>query len=85
MSCSHVLVKRIYRLCPRHLPILLVHIVCTGARIVADPDAKVLDLCRTLFVYLIIDSIVSPCSADSRKPWLLGFVPDRIDAGSIPG
>lgn len=53
MSCSHVLVESIHRLCPRHLPILLVHVVGTRARVVADPDAKILDLCRASFVYLV--------------------------------
>lgn len=52
MSCCHVLIERLYRICPRHLPIFLVHVMRSGARIVADPDPKVLDLLWALLMYL---------------------------------
>jgi hypothetical protein len=48
---SHILIQRIHRLRPRHLPILFVHIVRATARIVADPDTEVLDLEGTLLVH----------------------------------
>lgn len=55
MSCCHVLVECLYRIRPRHLPIFLVHIMRSGARVVADPDPKVLDLLWALLMYLHIE------------------------------
>lgn len=52
MSCCHVLVECLYRIRPRHLPIFLVHVMRSGARVVADPDPKVLDLLWALLMYL---------------------------------
>lgn len=49
---SHVLVERLNGIGSRHLAVLLVHVVGTGARIIADPDAEVLDLERALLVDL---------------------------------
>jgi hypothetical protein len=49
---SHVLVERIDGLCPGHLAVLLVHVVGTRARVVADPDTEVLDLLGSLLVDL---------------------------------
>ena len=44
MSSRHILIHRLDCLRPAHLAILLVHVVGARARIVADPDAEVLDL-----------------------------------------
>ena len=49
---GHVLVKGIDRVGTAHLTELLVHVVGAGARVVADPDAEVLDLERALLVDL---------------------------------
>lgn len=49
---SHVLVHGLNGVAARHLAVLLVHIVGARARIVADPDTKVLDLERVLLVDL---------------------------------
>ena len=53
MSGSHVLVESLNGICPAHLTVLLVHVVCTGARVVANPDTEVLDLLWALLVDLI--------------------------------
>ena len=52
MPGSHVLVEGLDGVCPRCLAVLFVHVVGTGAGIVADPDAKVLDLLGALLVDL---------------------------------
>jgi hypothetical protein len=44
MSGGHVLVQCLDSICAGHLTVLLVHVVGTRARVVSDPDAKVLDL-----------------------------------------
>lgn len=44
MAGGHVLVHGLDSLASRHLAVLLVHVVGAGARVVADPDAEVLDL-----------------------------------------
>lgn len=49
---SHVGVERIDGICSGQLTVLLVHVVCTGARVVADPDTEVLDLDGVLLVEL---------------------------------
>ena len=49
---GHVLVEGIDGLRPGHLAVLLVHVVGTGARVVADPDTEVLDLLGALLVDL---------------------------------
>jgi len=49
---GHVLVKGIDGLGPGHLAVLLVHVVGTRARVVADPDTEVLDLLRPLLMNL---------------------------------
>jgi len=48
----HVLVEGIDGLGSGHLAVLLVHVVGTRARVVADPDTEVLDLLRSLLVNL---------------------------------
>jgi hypothetical protein len=53
MSSRHILVQRLDSIGPRHLPVLLVHVVCARARIISDPDTEVLDLERTLLVDLV--------------------------------
>jgi hypothetical protein len=55
MSGSHVLVQSLNSIGSRHLTVLLVHVVGSGARIVTDPDAEVLDLHWAFLVNLIID------------------------------
>lgn len=49
---SHVLVEGLDGVGAGHLTVLLVHVVGTRARVVADPDAKVLDLLWALLVDL---------------------------------
>lgn len=49
---SHVLVEAFDSICTRELAEFLVHIMCTGAGIVTEPDAKDLDLQRPLLVNL---------------------------------
>jgi hypothetical protein len=50
-SC-HVLIERFYSVRASELSELLVHVVCSGARIVADPYAKILHFQGLLFVNL---------------------------------
>lgn len=45
---GHVLVESLNGVCSRHFAVLLVHVVSAAAGVVADPDAKVLDLCGPL-------------------------------------
>jgi hypothetical protein len=52
VTSSHVLVEGLNSLGPAHLTELLVHVVGTGARVVAEPDTEVLDLERALLVDL---------------------------------
>jgi len=49
---GHILVERIDGGNAGHLTVLLVHVVGTGARVVADPDTEVLDLLGALLVDL---------------------------------
>lgn len=49
---SHVLVEGLNSVGAAHLTELLVHVVGTGARVVADPDTEVLDLEGTLLLDL---------------------------------
>ena len=56
---GHILVESIDGGNAGHLTVLLVHVVGTGARVVADPDAKVLDLLRALLVNLEQVSLLS--------------------------
>lgn len=44
MTSSHVLVEGLNGVGTAHLTELLVHVVGTGARVVAEPDTEVLDL-----------------------------------------
>jgi len=50
MSRRHVLVERLDGISAAHLSVFLVHVVGAGAGVVTDPDAKVLDLERSLLV-----------------------------------
>ena len=52
MTGSHVLVESLDSVDTAHLTELLVHVVGTGARVVAEPDTEVLDLEGTLLVDL---------------------------------
>lgn len=52
MTGSHILVESIDSGNARHLTVLLVHVVGTGARVVTDPDTEVLDLLWALLVDL---------------------------------
>ena len=56
MPCSHVLVQSVHCLRSRHLSVLLVHVVCTGTRVVTNPDAEILDFSWALLVYLVIQA-----------------------------
>ena len=58
MSGSHVLVHSLNSIGSRHLAVLLVHVVGSGAGVVSDPDTKVLDLQWTLLVDL--EKILAP-------------------------
>ena len=49
---SHVLVERLDGIRTRELAELLVHVGCTRARVVAEPDAEVLHLKRLLLLNL---------------------------------
>lgn len=52
MTGSHILVQGLDGISPRHLTELFVHVVSSGARVVTDPDAEVLDLQGALLVDL---------------------------------
>ena len=67
---SHVLVERLDGVRAAELTELLVHVVGTGARVVAKPDAEVLDLQRLLLVDLRFISIPSACLL--RAAWANG-------------
>ena len=52
MPCSHILVEALDSIGTSEFTELLVHVVCTRTRIVAEPDTEVLDLQRLLFMDL---------------------------------
>jgi hypothetical protein len=52
MTGSHVLVQGVDGFGTGHLTVLFIHVVGAGARVVADPDTKVLDLGGALLVNL---------------------------------
>ena len=52
MSSSHVRIQSLDSIRPRHLTILFVHVVGAGARVISNPDTKVLDLQWALLVNL---------------------------------
>lgn len=52
MTGGHVLVAGVDGVGTRELTVLLVHVVSSRARVVAEPDAKVLDLERLLLADL---------------------------------
>ena len=52
VTSSHVLVQGVYGVGSRHFSELLVHVVGSGAGIVANPDTEVLDLEWSLLVDL---------------------------------
>lgn len=65
MTSSHILVHALDSVCTGQLTILLVHVVRSRARIVAEPDTKVLHLQGLLLVDLIpIISIRSRMNID---------------------
>lgn len=49
---GHVGVKRLNGVGAGHFPVLLVHVVGTGARVVSQPDSEILDLLGVLLVDL---------------------------------
>lgn len=49
---GHVGVEGLDGICSGQLTVLLVHVVCTGTRVVSDPDTEVLDLEGVLLVEL---------------------------------
>lgn len=52
MTSGHVLVEALDSISPGELTELLVHVVGSRARVVAQPDTEVLNLQRLLFVNL---------------------------------
>ena len=66
MTGGHILVQSINGSDARHLTVLLVHVVGTGARVVADPDTEVLDLLGALLGDLTL-------SAAMLYAWSLGY------------
>jgi hypothetical protein len=56
---GHILVESVDGGDTGHLTVLLVHVVGTGARVVADPDTEVLDLLGALLVDLNVISIAA--------------------------
>ena len=52
MTSSHILVQSFDSIGPRHLPVLLVHVVGAGAGIIANPDTEVLDFLGAFLVDL---------------------------------
>lgn len=52
MPGGHVLVEALDSVGTRELAVFLVHVMCTGTRVVAEPDTKVLDLQGLLLVDL---------------------------------
>lgn len=65
VTSSHVLVEGLNSLGPAHLTELLVHVVGTGARVVAEPDTEVLDLERALLVDLASKKTIHSQSTSS--------------------
>lgn len=64
---GHVRVQGLDGVGPGHLTVLLVHVVGAGARVVADPDAEVLDLQRVLLVDLSDGLVSAPSLAISVR------------------
>ena len=58
MTGGHILVQSIDGGDTGHLTVLLVHVVGTGARVVADPDAEVLDLLGALLGDLTLSAAI---------------------------
>lgn len=52
VTSGHIGVQRLDGVGAGHLAVLAVHVVGTGARVVAEPDAQVLDLLGVLLVDL---------------------------------
>lgn len=52
MPARHILIHGLHGITPRHLAVLLIHVVRAGAGVVAEPDTEVLDFLRLLFVDL---------------------------------
>lgn len=52
MPGCHILVEALDSISTGELAELLVHVVCTRARVISEPDAEVLNLQRFLFVDL---------------------------------
>lgn len=50
MSGGHILVQRLDGSRTAHLSVFLVHVVGSGSRVVADPDAEILDFQGSLLV-----------------------------------
>lgn len=58
---GHILVQSVDGGNAGHLTVLLVHVVSAGARVVADPDAKVLHLLGALLGDLTLSAAILPC------------------------
>jgi len=59
MTSSHVTVALCDCAGGRQVPVLAVHVVGTAARVVAQPDAKVLDRRRSLLIHLLAQEDLS--------------------------
>lgn len=81
MPRRHILVHALHRIGAGELAVLLVHVVCAGARVVAEPDAKVLlgDLEKGVTKHTPDGRITKIRNAKVRKPeyvpyiWLQGY------------
>ena len=52
VSSSHVLVQALDSICTAKVSEFLVHVMCSRPRIITEPDTKVLDFQRLLFMNL---------------------------------
>jgi len=67
MASSHVLIECLDSICPRHLAVFLVHVVGSTARVVANPNAEVLDLGWSFFGNLVQADDLAICFLDFAK------------------
>ena len=75
---GHVLVERLNRVGAGHLTVLLVHVVGTRARVVADPDTEVLDLEGVLLGDLPLHQYAVPFPTRCPNPFPLTLFNETI-------
>mgnify|MGYP006876479973 FL=1 len=78
---GHVLVAGVDGVGTRELTVLLVHVVSSRARVVAEPDAKVLDLERLL----LADLQAGGCPVNTRSEPRVSCSPRRPGPPPCPG